>query len=358
MVVGNTYKLAVPVLFSDGRWDFGSGLDYMTIKNQEQMFGYWFYQNGSPTPQNPLNMTREQFDARYRLNEQEEEEEPDDDIEVEISSTQQSVATGEDPILAYAEQISSKKFPGTLVKEFRADKLTDGTFLTELNWTALRHTLRYDSLNKFDNMPPSVFATLPEGISFTTVEILTFFPGCINDAFFAYRVVAVGWTPAGLTNAFVKHRTHTDTYDALRERIQRRLRSGLRLVTEDDRIALDVYSKLPISRRSIVEDYSSNTFATTYAARNGFTREFKKDVPRADDVKLSQLLEAAGTLPVGDDAGTLTRLVNALKKGDVDDMKMSQVANFMLHNPNYEVQHNAEKDNMRAAWWNAQEKKG
>lgn len=78
-------------------------------------------------------MTRERFDARYRLNEHEEEEEPDDEVETETSSNRQGVATGEDPILAYAEQISSKKFPGTLVKDFRADRLTDGTFLSEPN---------------------------------------------------------------------------------------------------------------------------------------------------------------------------------------------------------------------------------
>lgn len=363
----------MPAIFSDGPpYHQFFNTDHITESNT-RIWGRWFDDDGNPTPFNPLQITKAAFEAQYMSYEEDEEDPELESSGLPINDTptiQQPVGTG--PTLPSADGSSSNNMPERSFKDFKASSLTDGTFRVKQKYDGLLQRLLdgkglrdRQSNDHFDEMKPGLFAILPGGIDLTTVEILTFFPGYLKDPFFLYRCTAAGWSATSLNNALFEHRKEHASEDSIYSAIRTRLRTNLMFVTGDNKATIKLYQRLSDNERSVVTDYTNNTFAMKWATTNGYERKDRATREmRRDDLTLAQVYNKGlriRQMPQGNDAGTLTALIMALKQNPGNEIKsltMSQIANHVTNDAQMTpIAHTAVDDKICAKFWEKEYKK-
>lgn len=346
--------------------------DHITESNT-RIWGRWFDDDGNATPFNPLQITKVAFKAQYMSYEEDEEDPELESSDLPTNDTptiQQPVGTG--PTLPSADGSSSNNMPARSFKDFKASSLTDGTFRVKQKYDGLvTRLLDGKGLSDrqpndyFDEMEPGLFAILPGGIDLTTVEILTFFPGYLKDPFFLYRCTAAGWSATSLKTALFERRNEDINEGTIYTAIQTRLRVNLVFVTGDNKATIMAYKRLSDNERSVVTDYTNNGFAMTWAASNGYERKDRAtEEIRRDDLTLAQVYNNGARIrqmPQGNDAGTLTALIMALKQDPENEIKsltMSQIASHVANNTQMTpVTHTAVDDKICANFWEKENKK-
>ena len=241
---------------------------------------------------------------------------------------------------------------GIATWSIEASSFADMTYFRGVNWQELKERLHYPS-NTAIRLQATINSNLPTGIDLTTADILTFYPGYLRDPSFIYRCISVGWTARSIYALLQNNRPHSmegvgaDVMDRTVEVVMRKL-------TGDKKWKWSHYQKhMPVAARSNFGDYTSSMMFTTRAlAEMPVVRQvWPEDI---EDPHLSQLWAYAnGSTPTLEDGGTLTRLILVWSRGEITDMRESQISDFLLlpETERFVVDWSADEDGQSAARW-------
>lgn len=223
---------------------------------------------------------------------------------------------------AAAESILSDK-----IRNFDASTLI--SFLDEPKFSksrGLNVKLSYRHGSAFD-IKYNIYTELPRNIDLTAVEILTFFPGFIQDSFFQFRCLSAGWTQKALQVAHERHHHKLQKTKSTTTRIKDSFARTMAYFTDDNDFNIMAYHTHPVSERSKVADYSATGFAMILKRDAGWILKENDETPRRiANPTLSELSQLAKKLPSGDGRGSLTAFVEAYRAQPANTRNLSMLA--------------------------------
>ena len=223
---------------------------------------------------------------------------------------------------------------------------------SEVHWPALR-ILYSPPDSVYLRLVPNLEHMLPLGVDLTTVELLTFFPGRFKDPYFAYRCWSTRWTASALHAAFLAHHCQVSEAHPNKMTFSSNMQKSLNFISDGAHKTVDGISNIDVSTRLKIHTYSAEAFAAWLIPFDDDLHSGKLKY-HTTDLRLSELEQHILNPLLPGDTGTLATLVGMWKKGDIEDLPMSQLKTYIdeqrMHAPL--LQHNADMDEKRAEYWN------
>ncbi|KIW02207.1 uncharacterized protein PV09_06363 [Verruconis gallopava] len=189
---------------------------------------------------------------------------------------------------------------------------------------------------------PGPSTLLPTGINLTTSEILAFFPGLLHDPYFIYRAYSTGWNWQTMVHAARMYRdVQWELSHAVVEPLIRRGMAYVLGLDEEDWSEDEYQQRVPVERRLKLHDYTRGGLSVTHSTHPA----------SRSDLMLSQLRNEVKVLPINEDAGALTTLIAALNCGQIRDMPMSALGDFVETSVLYFPPHGPDEDLACAQRW-------